>query len=145
MKQVVFGFGLLILGLLVLFRVARFQHFSSSPRTEWWIAGFSLLFFIIGIFISRNYFLKKQTVIVEKEIPAAAAIDEKQLQKTGLSPREYEILQLIGEGLSNQQIAGRLFVSENTIKKHISNLFLKLEVERRTEAVKKAKDLKIIA
>ena len=48
------------------------------------------------------------------------------------------------EGLSNQQIADKLFISENTIKKHISNIFQKLQVERRTEAIKKARELSVI-
>jgi ATP/maltotriose-dependent transcriptional regulator MalT len=52
---------------------------------------------------------------------------------------------LINDGLSNQQIADKLFVSENTVKKHISNLFFKMDVERRTEAIKKAKGLRILA
>ena len=73
-----------------------------------------------------------------------ASADPEQVARLGLSKREYEILLLISDGLSNQQIAGKLFVSENTIKKHISNLFLKMDVERRTEAVKKAKSLRLI-
>ena len=126
MKQVIIGFGLLILALLILFQLARFSPFHSSLQMEWWIAGFSLLFFGIGIYLSRKLFRKE--VIREKEVivevPMSHGIDEKQLEKTGISKREYEILQLINEGLSNQQIADKLFVSENTIKKHISNLFL---------------------
>jgi len=146
MKQVIIGFGLLILALLILFQLAKFSPFQSSLRLEWWIAGFSLLFFGIGIYLSRKLFRKE--VIREKEIivevPMSQGIDEKVLEKTGISKREYEILQLINEGLSNQQIANKLFVSENTIKKHISNLFFKLDVERRTEALRKGKELRII-
>lgn len=71
-------------------------------------------------------------------------IDKEQIQKLNLSKRELEMLQLINDGLSNQQIAGKLFLSESTIKKHISNLFFKMDVERRTEAIKKAKELRII-
>ncbi len=146
MKQVIIGFGLLILALLILFQLARFSPFHSSLQMEWWIAGFSLLFFGIGIYLSRKLFRKE--VIREKEIivevPMSPGINEKELEKTGISKREYEILQLINEGLSNQQIADKLFVSENTIKKHISNLFFKLDVERRTEALKKGKELRII-
>ena len=146
MKQTVIGFGLLIFSLLVLFRLADYARFRLHYGMEIWIAAFSVLFFIIGIFLSRKMFrkeiIKEKEVIVE--VPASNEIDSKQLIKLGLSKREYEILQLITEGLSNQQIAGRLFVSENTIKKHISNLFLKLDVERRTEAVKKAKALRVI-
>ena len=146
MKQTVIGFGLLIFSLLVLFRLADYSQFRLDHGMEIWIAVFSILFFIIGIFLSRKMFrkeiIKEKEVIVE--VPASNEIDPKQLAKLGLSKREYEILQLITEGLSNQQIAGKLFISENTIKKHISNLFLKLDVERRTEAVKKAKALRVI-
>jgi ATP/maltotriose-dependent transcriptional regulator MalT len=67
------------------------------------------------------------------------------LQKLGISKREHEVLQLMAQGLSNQEIADKLFVSLNTIKTHTSNLFLKLEASRRTEAVKKAKELRLIA
>jgi len=53
------------------------------------------------------------------------------------------ILALMQEGLSNRQIAAKLFISENTVKKHISNIFQKLRVERRTEAIKKALELSV--
>jgi len=152
MKQIIIGFGLLILALLILFQLAKFSPFQSSLRLEWWIAGFSLLFFGIGIYLSRQLFrkevIREKEIIREREVivevPMTQGIDEKVLEKTGISKREYEILQLINEGLSNQQIADKLFVSENTIKKHISNLFFKLDVERRTEALKKGKELRII-
>jgi two-component system, NarL family, response regulator LiaR len=147
MKPVIIGFGLLILALLVLFQLAEFTHFRSTRGIDTWIVLFSVLFLAIGIFLSRKLFTPKPRII-EKEVMTAtppAAIDEQQIQKSGLSKRELEILLLINEGLSNQQIADKIFVSENTVKKHVSNLFLKLDVERRTEAIKKAKELKIIA
>lgn len=146
MKQTILGFGLLIFSLLVLFRLAGYSQFRMNYGMEIWIAVFSIVFFIIGIFLSRKMFRKEivteKEVIVEVTVPTG--IDSRQVDKLGLSKREYEILLLITEGLSNQQIAGKLFISENTIKKHISNLFLKLDVERRTEAVKKAKALRVI-
>jgi ATP/maltotriose-dependent transcriptional regulator MalT len=55
-----------------------------------------------------------------------------------------EVLQLMAEGLSNQEIAGRLFLSLNTIKTHSSNIFEKLDVRRRTQAVEQARKLNII-
>ena len=146
MKQIIVGFGLLILSLLVLFRIASYTRFQMNDGMEVYIAVFSILFLVIGIFISRKMFRKE--IIKEKEvfieIPPNSAADPEQVARLGLSKREYEILVLISDGLSNQQIAGKLFVSENTIKKHISNLFLKMDVERRTEAVKKAKALRLI-
>jgi DNA-binding NarL/FixJ family response regulator len=139
MRSIVLGFGILIASLLILFQLARYSHFSTNWGTEIWIAVISLVFFGIGIFISRKYL-----PVIRKE-PIQKEIDPEQVNKVGLSRREYEILQLINEGLSNQQIADRLFLSENTVKKHVSNLFLKLDVQRRTEAIKKAKELNIIA
>ena len=139
MKTIILGFGILIASLLILFKLARFSYMDSSPGPEIWIAVISLVFFGIGIFISRKYLPKIKKEIVQKEI------DLIQVDKIGLSKREYEILQLINDGLSNQQIADKLFLSENTVKKHISNLFIKLDVQRRTEAIKKAKELNIIA
>ena len=139
MKAIIWGFGILIASLLVLFQLANFSYLRGGAGTEIWIAVISLIFFIIGIFISRKFLpvIKKETVTKE--------IDPGQAGKLGLSKREYEILQLINDGLSNQQIADKLFVSENTVKKHVSNLFLKLDVQRRTEAIKKAKELNLIA
>lgn len=147
MKQVALGFGILIFALLSLFQLARFQSFRSGFKIEIWIAIFSILFFVIGVIITRKVF-KPKPRIIEKEVFGDASQpfepDTSQISKLGISKREYEILQLINEGLSNQQIADKLFVSENTVKKHISNLFFKMDVERRTEAIKKAKGLRIL-
>jgi LuxR family maltose regulon positive regulatory protein len=60
-----------------------------------------------------------------------------------LTPREFEVLHLICEGLSNQEIAGRLTVTLNTVKKHTSNLYAKLSVRSRTQAVARARELGI--
>lgn len=146
MKSIVVGFGILIACLLVLFKLASLSYLNTGPGPEVWIAVMSLVFFVIGIFISRKYLTpapKVQPEIKKDEAPAPVP-DARQVEKLGLSKREYEILHLIDEGMSNQQIADKLFVSENTVKKHVSNLFLKLDVQRRTEAVKKAKELNII-
>ncbi len=55
-----------------------------------------------------------------------------------LSPRELEILQLLGRGLSNKEIGAQLFISEDTVKRHISNLFVKLKVNDRAQATAEA-------
>lgn len=145
MKQVIIGFGVIILALLILFKVAQFSYFRINYGTEIWIGIFSIAFLAIGIFLSRRLFMPKPHIIEKEVVVNNFSIDEKQIEKSGISKRELEILQLINEGLSNQQIAEKLFLSENTVKKHVSNLFLKLDVERRTEAIKKAKELRILA
>jgi DNA-binding NarL/FixJ family response regulator len=141
MKQVVIGFGLLITALLILFKIAALYHLYNAANDDLWIAGFSILFLLIGILLSRKLFVKTQIVTQQKP----SEINPQHLLRSGFSKREAEILLLMHEGLSNQQIADKLFVSENTVKKHISNIFLKLQVERRTEAIKKALELSIIS
>lgn len=147
MKQVAISFGLLITALLVLFKLAEYSRWQTGGDMLDWIAVFSALFFAMGIFISRKLFIKKEAVKSTEQAvlpPVPGKVDATQVQKTGISKRELEILQLVGEGFSNLQIAEQLFVSEHTVKKHISNLFFKLDVQRRTEAVKKAKSLRLI-
>jgi len=88
---------------------------------------------------------KWKTVVIEKEAPIrSGVIDQKELARLGLSRRELEVLHLMAEGLSNQEIASRLFVSLNTIKTHSSKIFEKLDVRRRTAAIDKARKLNII-
>ncbi len=70
--------------------------------------------------------------------------DEKALAELNITPRELEVLQLIAQGLSNQEIAGRLFLSLNTVKTHTSNVFSKLDVQRRTQAIQKAKEMGLL-
>lgn len=67
--------------------------------------------------------------------------DSAEAQRTamGVTRRELEILQLMADGLSNREIAQRLFVSENTVKTHSSRLFEKLDARRRTQAVQRGK------
>ncbi|MFW6175941.1 MAG: response regulator transcription factor [Acidobacteriota bacterium] len=70
--------------------------------------------------------------------------DEERLAHLGLTPRELEILELIAAGLSNREIAARLFVSENTVKTHASRVFGKLGAKRRTQAVQIAQESRLI-
>ena len=71
--------------------------------------------------------------------------NEKIIDTLGISKREYEVLKLLGTGMSNQEIADALFVSQNTIKTHTSRLFEKLAVKNRTQAILKSKELGIIS
>ena len=61
-----------------------------------------------------------------------------------LSEREMEVLALIAEGKSNQEISAELYLALNTVKRHVYNIFAKLEVKKRTQAVSKARQLGLI-
>lgn len=76
--------------------------------------------------------------------PEAFVRDEERLARLGLTPRELEILELIASGLSNREIAERLYVSENTVKTHARRVFGKLGARRRTQAVQIAQENRLI-
>ena len=135
MKKTVLVFGSLIVALLTLFQLSEYTVISGGSRVEYVIAGIAVLFFGIGLFINRK-----------KAVPPTPekSVDMQRVTSLGISKREYEILQKIAQGLSNREIAEALFISESTIKTHTSNLFTKLDVKRRTQAVQKAQALNIL-
>ncbi len=146
-------YSLSLAALLILLQVMEYRLLLISHSFEFYIAGVALLFTALGIWLATRLMrpatkIRIETITVEKEVPVMvtplAELNEIERQKLGLSSREMEVLTLMAEGLSNQEIAGRLFVSLNTVKTHSSNLFEKLEVKRRTQAVSKAKQLQII-
>jgi len=117
---------------------------------EIYIGTVALIFTGLGIWLALKLAKPKiQTVVVEKEIyinrNGDFILNENEVLKLGLSKRELEVLRFMAGGLSNQEIAEQLFVSLNTIKTHSSRLFEKMEVKSRTQAVEKAKRLRIIA
>jgi len=138
-KQVLISFALLLSTVILLLWLAQVQQFFTGQIDDMWVAVFCITFLIIGVFVVKNVF-RKTTVIVQR----SSIINYVQLSKAGISRREGEILVLIDEGLTNQQIADKLFVSESTVKKHINNIFSKLEVNQRAESVKKTKKLSIL-
>lgn len=107
------------------------------------------LFALLGLWLGHRA-ARRSTRVVVREVPVPApapadfARDEHQVEALGVTPRELEILELIAEGLSNKEIAARAFVSENTVKTHSSRLFDKLGARRRTQAVQRARALRLI-
>ena len=126
----------LLFGLL---KFVEYRFYVRDLSTEFYVGIVALMFTILGGWIGWK--LTRRTSVV---IDSTFAVDESQLQKLGISKREYEVLGLIAEGLSNREISERLFVSPNTVKTHSSNLFSKLNARRRTEAVKRAKELMLL-
>ena len=116
---------------------------------EIYIAAIAILFTGLGVWLALKLAKPKvQTVIVEKEVyvekTTGTPLYRSSHDKFGLSKRELEVLQLMSEGLSNQEIASKLFLSLSTIKTHSSKLFEKMDVERRTQAIDMAKKFGII-
>lgn len=108
-------------------------------------AGFAALGIWFGLTITGRK-VEVREVTVEVPVPGGPFVaDAARIESLGLTPRELEVLRLIAEGLSNKEMAERLFVSENTVKTHASRVFDKLGASRRTQAVQIAKRQGLIA
>jgi NarL family two-component system response regulator LiaR len=141
--------GLLIAAL----KVIEYRYVVVEHSIEIYGGLTALVFASVGIWLGLKLTRKEQVIverqlIVEREVlvPAGSsfALNEKRLQELAITKRELEILGLIANGLSNREIAERLFVSENTVKTHSSRLFDKLSARRRTQAVQRGKELGLI-
>jgi two-component system, NarL family, response regulator LiaR len=145
----------LVLGLFTaLLKWLEYRFIISTHAFEIYAGIIALLFTILGAWVGSKLIKpkkEKEIVVIEKLVtvnvpqPAFFEADQAEIEKRGISARELEVLQLVADGLSNQEIADKLFVSLNTVKTHTSNLFTKLEASRRTQAIQKAKSLRIIA
>lgn len=144
---VLYGISLAIV--LLLLNWLKFRFIIIDHAFEMYAGAIAVIFTGLGIWLAIQLSKPKiQTVTIEKEVYIKRdnpfILNEKEIEKLGLSKRELEVLQLMAEGLSNQEIGDRLFVSLNTVKTHSSNVLEKLDVKRRTQAVEKAKRLQII-
>ena len=150
MRTIIIGFGLLILSILVLFKIGEVNFNQGNVRLEIIVAIAALIFFFIGVYFNRSQSAApKHHPNTEQPSPSPStstfpSIDYEQLKKTGLTQREHDVLLKMAEGMSNQEIAAVLFLSESTIKTHVSNILFKLDARRRTAAIQTAKQLKLL-
>ena len=109
---------------------------SENLDIEIVVAIIAIAFFFVGIYINKKS--------LHKPVQPSNSIDYQKIKELAISAREYEVLQQIASGLSNKEIAEKLFVSESTVKTHVSNLLVKLNAKRRTQAIQIAQDLQIL-
>lgn len=132
--------------LIVVLKVIEYRFLVSGHAVEIYGGLIAALFAGLGIWFGLS--LRKAPARMSSDAPPPAPLpflpDPARLRETGITPRELEILGLIAAGLSNREIAERLFVSENTVKTHSSRLFDKLGARRRTQAVQFAKTSRLI-
>lgn len=142
-------YGLILAILVFALKWLQWKFLIVDNAIDIYIGLVAVFFTVLGIWVATQLVKPKvQTVIVEKEVfvaqPEEFTINETELKKLNLSSREYEVLQLLAKGYSNTDIAESLFLSLSTIKTHVSNLYFKMDVKSRTQAIDKAKRLKII-
>ncbi len=136
MKKTILVFSLLIFAILLLFQISKYAIISGSLKIEITIGVIAVIFLIIGIYINKKS-------LQNSKLPSTE-INHQKISELEITEREYEVLKGISEGLSNKEIGDKLFLSESTIKTHVSNLLVKLNAKRRTQALQIAKDFQII-
>jgi DNA-binding CsgD family transcriptional regulator len=137
-KALIFGGS--FAGILIIVKTLEFFFFQYKFALETYLGAIAIIFLILGIYFGSKLGNKKTTVA---ETPVNS-VSINSNTETDLSPRELEVLLNIAEGMTNQQIADKLFVSLSTVKTHTANIYSKLGVKSRTQALSKAKALNII-
>ena len=145
-KRIIF-YGLVLAALVFLLKFLQWKFIILDNALEIYIGLIALLFTVLGVWLAHQLIKPKiEKVVVEKHILIQSDEDIQLLPDVdhSLSPRELEVLQLLANGHSNGDIAEELFVSLSTVKSHVSNIYSKLEVKRRTQAIQKGKKLGLV-
>ncbi len=155
MKRHVLIYGLIGGILIAVLKWSEYQFLVIDHSIEIYGGLTAAIFAVLGIWLGLRLTGKRETIvetIVVKEVPVPAegptAFDESKAERKredlSITPREFEILELIAKGMSNREIAEKLFVSENTVKTHSSRVFDKLGAKRRTQAVQLGKEFGLL-
>jgi NarL family two-component system response regulator LiaR len=135
---------LIVLGALAL-AAMRYHLLLIGGRSDLYAAGVAVLFLAVGLWAGRTYMAERERAEVQESFPDAAfAPASTEASIHDLTQREVEVLVLMAAGKTNKEIADTLFVSANTVKTHASNIFSKLGVSRRVQAIQRGIDAGII-
>jgi NarL family two-component system response regulator LiaR len=157
MKRHVLIYGLIAGVLIAALNLIQYRYLVVEHSVEIYGGLIAAVFSAVGIWLGLRITARRQPTasdtISEPSFAQRAATsaqgqpflpDEKRLENLRITPRELEILNLIAQGMSNREIADKLFVSENTVKTHSSRVFDKLGAKRRTQAVQLGKELGLL-
>jgi DNA-binding CsgD family transcriptional regulator len=140
-------FGVLGGLLIALLTAIEYRYLVIEYSVEMYGGLVAIVFVSLGIWLGLRLTARRERIVI-REMPVAApstfVLNGDKLASLGITKRELEILTLIAEGLSNKEIAERVFVSENTVKTHSRRIFDKLGAKRRTQAVQIGKELRLI-
>jgi len=147
MKRHVLLYGLIAGILIAALKWTEYRFLVIEHSVEIYGGLIAATFAVLGIWLGLKMTGRQQPVVI-REVPAPArepfVPDQRKREELGITPRELEILELITQGLSNREIAEKLFVSENTVKTHSSRVFDKLGAKRRTQAVQLGKEFGLL-
>ena len=149
MKRTVLLYGVVGGLAIVVLRLVEYRFLVVDHALEIYGGIVALLFSGLGIWLGLKL---TRTRVEVREVPVPVpvpvsrpfVVDRTRQEQLGITARELEILECIAAGLSTREIAGKLFVSENTVKTHAGRVLDKLGAKRRTQAVQKAKEAGLI-
>ena|SRR5260221_13092484 len=141
MRRTILIYGIAMAALVALLKLVEYKYFVRDIPLEFYIGLVAVLFTALGIWAGLRL-TRPKIKVIDTSLPFE--LDQNALDQLGISKREYEVLELLSRGLSNQEIADTLFVSTSTVKTHVSNILAKLDSSRRTQAISRAKELRII-
>ena len=151
MKRIVLTYGLLGGVLIAALKLVEYRFLVVEHSLEIYGGIVAAIFATLGIWFGLKL-TKTREIVITREVPVPVPVpatgpfqrNEARREQLGITPRELEILEAMAAGLSNREIAERLFVSENTVKTHAARLFDKLSARRRTQAIQLAKEAGLI-
>ena len=139
-------YGVLMAIMVFALKWLQWKYLIADHSLDIYIGLVAVFFTSLGVWMATQL-SRPKTVFVEKEVylptPDDFTINEAELERLNLTDREYEVLQLLTKGCSNAEIAEHLFLSLSTIKTHVSNMLVKMDVKNRTQAVEKANRLRL--
>jgi DNA-binding CsgD family transcriptional regulator len=147
MKRHVLIYGLIGGLLIAVLKWTEYRFLVIEHSIEIYGGLTAATFAVLGIWLGLKLTGKQERIVLkEVAVPGGEPFvrDEKKREDLGITPRELEILELIAQGMSNREIAEKLFVSENTVKTHSSRVFDKLGAKRRTQAVQMGKEFGLL-
>ncbi|MBI3112803.1 MAG: response regulator transcription factor [Ignavibacteriales bacterium] len=119
------------------------SYLADRLSLKAYISIIGIAFLALGVFLGLKH-RRRKVLVSYKEVDLPPGGMAAPLQEGLLTERELEVLRHIAGGRSNQEIADTLFVSLNTVKTHTNNIYGKLGVKRRTQALDKARQLKLL-
>lgn len=137
MWKTVLTYGLVLALGAVALQWLEYRLWARSHVTEIWIALLAAGFLGLGVWVGARLFRPR-------ELAGGFEVNTAALASLGITRREQEVLGLLAAGQSNKEIARRLGLSPNTVKTHVARLYEKLEAVRRTDAVLRARALRLI-
>jgi DNA-binding CsgD family transcriptional regulator len=156
-KKIVIAYGLLGGILIAALKFVEYRFLVLEHSLEIYGGIVAAMFSALGLWLGLKFTRTREVVVVREvpvqvEVPVPAPVpsggpfrrNDTRREQLGITPRELEILEAMAAGLSNREIAERLFVSENTVKTHATRVFDKLSAKRRTQAVQLAKEAGLI-